>query len=58
MDSPLSGVEIMNIIGIKAGPKVGLIKSALTEAVIDGQLDQSDKHAAADLARELCKTSE
>jgi poly(A) polymerase len=58
MDSPLSGAEIMTIAGINPGPKVGLIKSALADAVIDGQLGQSDKVAAANLARELSNKSE
>jgi poly(A) polymerase len=53
MESPLNGSEIMEIVGIPPGPEVGVLKNALTEAVIDGKLGPEDKTAATELAREL-----
>ncbi len=46
LESPLSGEEIMSLMGIAAGPQVGQIKHLLTEAVLDGTLASNDKEAA------------
>jgi poly(A) polymerase len=46
LESPLSGVEIMQALGIQQGPKVGEIKTMLTERVLDGSLQPFDKEAA------------
>jgi poly(A) polymerase len=53
MESPLSGVEIIAILGLAPGPEVGQIKAALTDAVVEGRLNPLDKEAAATLARDL-----
>ncbi len=53
MDSPLSGSEIMAVVGTAAGPEIGRIKAALTDAVIEGKLRPTDKDAAAKLAQVL-----
>ena len=52
-DSPLSGIELMERLGIPAGPLVGKLKNALTDAVISGELAESDKASAEALARTL-----
>ncbi|MBB6052961.1 HDIG domain-containing metalloprotein [Armatimonas rosea] len=52
-DSPLSGIELMERLGIPAGPLVGRLKNALTDAVIAGELTEGDKETAEALARTL-----
>ena len=42
---PIDGVEIMERVGIKAGIAVGIIKSTIQEAILDG--DIPNEHAAA-----------
>ncbi len=44
--SPLSGEEIMALTGLPPGKKVGELKKALDELVLEGQLDPDDKVAA------------
>lgn len=51
--SPLSGEEIIALLGIKPGPLVGKIKNALTDAVVAGDLDPNDKTGAEAMARDL-----
>lgn len=46
LESPLSGMEIMAILGMQPGPEVGKLKSFLTEKVLDGELAPGDKAAA------------
>lgn len=46
LESPLNGEEIMEALGIDAGPEVGKAKSYLTERVIEGDLAPDDKVAA------------
>ena len=55
MESPLSGSEIMQLTGINAGPQIGELKAALTDAVIDGRIAQFDKQEAGNLVLELLK---
>lgn len=43
--SPLGGREIMEVVGIKAGVAVGIIKDAVREAILDGMIP--NEHAAA-----------
>ena len=52
-DSPLSGLELMERLGIPAGPLVGKLKNALTDAVVSGELTEGDKGAAEALARAM-----
>jgi len=42
---PLDGQEIMEVVGIKAGVAVGIIKDAVREAILDGKIP--NEHAAA-----------
>lgn len=42
---PLSGQEIMDVVGIKAGVAVGIIKDAVREAILDGKIP--NEHDAA-----------
>jgi len=46
LESPLSGEEIMELLGIEAGPEVGKWKQFLTEKVLEGDLAPGDKDAA------------
>ncbi len=46
LQSPLSGFEIMALLGIEAGPEIGRLKAALTELVLDGKLAPGDKTGA------------
>lgn len=41
--SPLSGGEIMEILGCEPGPNIGSLKDALTEDVIEGRVAVGDK---------------
>lgn len=47
--SPLSGREIIGLLGIGPGPEVGEIKTYLESEIIEGNLLAGDKAAAADL---------
>lgn len=42
LDSPLSGEQIMELLGVAAGPEVGQAKAFLLEAVLDGNLAPND----------------
>lgn len=55
IQSPLTGKEIMELLSIGAGQSVGRIKTALTEAVVDGRLLPFDRKAANELARNTLK---
>lgn len=46
IESPLDGRQIMELLGIRGGPAVGLAKQYLVDQVIDGMLDPSDLRAA------------
>jgi poly(A) polymerase len=46
LESPLSGDEIMEILGIESGPEVGRWKALLTEKVLEGGLAPGDKETA------------
>lgn len=51
--SPLDGQEIMARLNLKAGPLLGKIKEALTDAVVAGELAPNDKDGAEQMARRL-----
>ena len=51
LESPLTGQEIMALLGLEQGPEVGKWKSFLTEKVLDGELAPGDKTAAEELLR-------
>jgi len=46
LESPLSGEEIMAVLGIGPGREVGKWKQFLTEKVLEGELQPGDKEAA------------
>lgn len=45
--SPVRGDEIMKIFGIKPGGKVGAIKSAIEEAILNGEIENNYDDAKA-----------
>jgi len=53
--SPLDGNEIMAL-GVPQGREVGEVKSMLTDAVVDGTLDATDKDGATKLVLETLNT--
>jgi len=46
LESPLSGVEIMEVTGLSPGVEVGRLKGMLTELVLEGELSPDDKTGA------------
>ena len=42
---PISGNDIMNIFGLNAGKEVGLIKNAIREAILEGEITNSYEEA-------------
>ena len=55
--SPLTGNEIMEILGIGPGPEVGKLKAYLENEVVEGRLKPGDKEAAAQLLRQKYEQS-
>ncbi|MGI6295673.1 MAG: CCA tRNA nucleotidyltransferase [Armatimonadota bacterium] len=49
IESPLNGREIMEALGMAAGPKVGEVKKYLEEQVVAGNLQPGDKSQAREL---------
>lgn len=47
--SPLSGREIMELLGLEPGPKIGEMKAYLESQIVEGRLLAGDKAGAADL---------
>jgi hypothetical protein len=39
--SPVRGAEIMEILSLKPGKKVGLIKKSIEDAILDGKIDNT-----------------
>ena len=46
LESPLSGGEIMEMLGLAPGPEVGKWKHALQEQVLEGTIAPGDREAA------------
>ena len=42
---PINGDEIMTFFGIKAGKEIGIIKNAIKEAILDGEIKNEKKEA-------------
>lgn len=53
LESPLSGEEIMALLGIEPGPEVGRIKSLLLDKVLEGELPPGDKDTATAILKEM-----
>ncbi len=49
--SPLDGVEIMRILGIPGGPRVGEAKEFLVNEIVEGRLQPGDQEAAEQVVR-------
>lgn len=57
LTSPLDGLELMRLLGLPSGKRVGEIKGYLTNEVIEGRLAPDDKERAAELARQFASAS-
>lgn len=55
LESPLGGDEIMELLGIEAGPQVGEAKSWLLERVLEGELEPLDRKGAQTMLLEWWK---
>jgi poly(A) polymerase len=44
---PVTGIDIMNIFGLSAGKEVGIIKNAIREAILEGEITNSYDEALA-----------
>ena len=42
---PINGVEIMQLFNIKAGEEIGILKNAIKEAILDGEVKNNKKEA-------------
>jgi poly(A) polymerase len=56
LTSPLTGQEIMTLLDLKPGKCIGLIKNALTDAVVEGTLAPDDMAGAKEMAQRLYST--
>lgn len=43
--NPISGEEIMDVLGIKPGPVVGRVKDRIKDAILDGEINNSHEEA-------------
>ncbi len=57
LTSPLTGQEIMTLLGVGPGPLLGKVKAALVDAVVSGELAEDDKTGAEALARQVAESS-
>ena len=58
LTSPLDGQEIMHLLGLPPGKRVGRIKDYLTGEVVEGRLAPDDKETAARLAQKFLGRAE
>ena len=49
LQPPVDGNEIMQIFGITGGPIIGVIKSTIKNAILDGIIAPNDREAALEL---------
>ena len=56
LTSPLDGQELMALLNLKPGKRLGELKEYLTNEVVEGRLSQDDKKEAERLAREYLKS--
>ena len=49
LQPPVDGNEIMEIFGIKGSPVIGVIKSTIKNAILDGIIAPNDREAALEL---------
>ncbi len=53
LESPLTGEEIMEIVGSPPGPEIGRLKHLLTEKVLDGELAPGDREEASRIIKAI-----
>lgn len=54
-ESPLTGRQLMDALGLSSGHEIGRLKAMLTEAVIEGRLAATDEAGALALAKEFLR---
>ncbi len=52
---PINGLEIMNLFGIDAGKKIGILKNAIKDAILDGKIKNTKEDAYKYIIREAKK---
>jgi poly(A) polymerase len=57
LESPLSGLDIMCLLGVSEGPLVGKVKDFLLEQVLEGNLRPEDRNAAIQLVKTYARNA-
>ena len=55
---PLSGEDLIRLLGRGPGPWIGEVKKLLQSKVMDGTLDPNDRSGAAEIARDITRQAE